>query len=150
MKRWRVALWCLAFGAIFVFQTNKASAQQGYQSPPPQQGYQNPPPQQTQTPPPPKGTGGIIAGSILTGLGVINLAATGMCFVEGGDFGLGTDVCVGVQLGAGGFFVLLGVPLLIAGGVRRSRYKDWLQGNQVALSPVISPNFSGFALSFAF
>ena len=98
---------------------------------------------------PPTGIGGVVAGSVLTGLGVLNLAYTPMCFV-GGDFGLGAEGCMAAQLIGGGLFVLAGVPTLIAGGLRRKRYKRWASGERFALAPVITPAYSGLNLVVRF
>lgn len=130
-RRWLFALG-FVFAATIALQAERAQAQE------------------PGTERPPTGLGGVVAGSVLTGLGVLNLAYTPLCFMDGGDFGLGAETCMGIQLGAGGLFVAVGVPVLIAGGVRRSRYKEWVRNNQVAVVPIVAPDFGGLALAFTF
>jgi hypothetical protein len=73
-----------------------------------------------------------------------------VCYVDGGDFGLGSETCLTIQLVSGGVFLAIGLPVLIAGGVRRSRYKEWMEQHRVSLTPVITPEFSGAGLSLSF
>lgn len=94
------------------------------------------------------GVGGVVSGSVLLGLGGINLVFTPLCVVE--DFGLGTSGCVATQLIGGGLLVAIGIPVLIAGKIRRDRYKEWLRNRRFALAPSVSPDFSGLSMSLAF
>ena len=89
-------------------------------------------PMREEQPPPSRGTGYIVAGSILTALGAINLGLTPVCRTEGyRDLAddSGSDICFYGSLIGGGVFAGIGLPLLITGLVKRSRYKTWQEGN---------------------
>jgi hypothetical protein len=82
----------------------------------------------TSDPRPSTGTGLIVAGWILTGIGVLNLAFIPACSA---DFypPEAEDTCVAASAVLGGIGVALGVPFLIIGYNQRSDYKDWRERN---------------------
>ncbi len=107
----------------------------GYQAAPPPPGYGYPPPGYGYARPPSKGTGLIIGGSIMVGLGAVwFLTAAAWRAVETTywwDNGLGrTYFYTFIVLGA--LSELIGVPLLIAGIVKRSQYNQWAYQHPVA------------------
>jgi hypothetical protein len=114
------------------------------------------------SPKPSSGTGLIIAGSIVTGIGVLNLLAAPLCYVlidsddEGDDYvysiygddyeiestvddtkDTARDICVIGSLVFGGLHVVVGLPLLLVGLDKRSDYNEWREKN---------PELAGFDL----
>jgi hypothetical protein len=77
-------------------------------------------------PPPSSGAGYIIAGSILLGVGVLNLITAPICTVDDviGDPDT-QDACLYASLIVGGAFVAVGTPLLVVGIRKRRAYKEW-------------------------
>ena len=101
--------------------------------------------------PPSRGIGLIIAGSVMTGLGVLNLASTAVCktdfYVDLVDQD-GADLCFVVSLAVGGGLSLIGIPLLITGLVQRSNYRAWKE--QHALDINVDVANRRLALAFRF
>jgi hypothetical protein len=117
------------------------------------------------SPRPSSGTGLIIAGSIITGIGGLNLLAIPLCYVifddssydeaveyvysqYEGDYVIrestvddtketARDICVIGSLAFGGVHVAVGLPLLIVGLNQRSDYNEWREKN---------PEWAGFDL----
>jgi hypothetical protein len=79
--------------------------------------------------PPSKGTGMIVGGAVFTGLGVVNLATSPICLTSTFETSNTKTLCLGLSLGLGIGFTLIGVPLLVAGASRRSRYLEWKQSH---------------------
>jgi hypothetical protein len=75
-------------------------------------------------PPPSTGTGFIVSGWILTGVGALNLASLPICKA---DFypADAEDTCVAASLVVGIGGLGLGIPFLIVGYNRRSDYHEW-------------------------
>jgi hypothetical protein len=77
-------------------------------------------------PPPSSGTGLIVAGSILLGIGVLNLITAPICTVDDVIRDPDTqDACLYASLIVGGAFVAVGTPLLVVGIKKRRAYKEW-------------------------
>jgi hypothetical protein len=90
------------------------------------------------SPRPSSGTGLIVAGSIIFGIGVLNLAFTPLCYVLFDDESytvsrnvVSRDICVLSSLAFGGVMVAVGVPLLIVGFNKRSNYNKWRRKNRI-------------------
>jgi hypothetical protein len=79
---------------------------------------------------PSTGLGFIIPGWILTGVGALNLVTMPVCFAGWyQDFGV-REVCIGASIGFAAVGLGLGIPFLIVGYNKRSKYKRW-EANQV-------------------
>ncbi|GMU03653.1 hypothetical protein KH5H1_77760 [Corallococcus caeni] len=101
--------------------------------------------------PPPTGTGMLVTGSILTGVGAVNLLTSPLCktsLVPGDTQG----VCLGTSLVVGGLFAAVGVPLLIVGVSRHNSYVEWKR-QRSALSALldlnVTPTPGGAALTWS-
>ncbi len=100
---------------------------------------------------PSSGLGLTIAGSVLTGLGALNLASSPICragFYRRQVGGTGSDVCFWGSIGLGGVLLAVGVPLLSVGLLRRSRYRAWLESQQLTVS--FEPDRTEIAWRIAF
>jgi hypothetical protein len=89
---------------------------------------QNGPLLHTEPSPPSNGVGHIISGSILTGLGGLNLLTAPLCMVD--TLFSDTDTqygCLYASLIVGGTLTAVGIPLLVIGVNKRQRYKKWLE-----------------------
>ena len=81
--------------------------------------------------PPSKGTGLIITGAILTGVGAVNLATLPLCGELYTEDSYGEDaedlknLCVYSTLIVGVGTLAVGVPLLVVGLNRRAEYRRW-------------------------
>lgn len=73
---------------------------------------------------PPSGTGMLVTGAIFTGIGGINLLTSPICVTPVIQSSTKT-ICLGLSLGVGITFAVIGVPLLVVGAGRRSRYVEW-------------------------
>lgn len=73
---------------------------------------------------PSSGVGFLISGGILTGLGVVNLATSPLCMTDLVKH-KAQDECLIASLAAGGVMLAVGVPLLIVGGAKRSKFLEW-------------------------
>ncbi|MCA9623855.1 MAG: hypothetical protein KC731_32760 [Myxococcales bacterium] len=106
----------LAFTVTFTLASTAAA-----QEAPPPEGFPG-----GYDPEPSKGTGMIIGGAILTGIGGLNLLTAPLCTVD--DLIPNADVqrgCVIGSLVVGGVGLAVGLPLLIVGVGQRSDYRDW-------------------------
>jgi hypothetical protein len=85
-------------------------------------------------PQPSTGVGMIVAGWILGGIGVLNLATLPLCYA---DFypSNAEDLCVALSAVIGGLGLGIGIPLLIVGYNNRSDYKDWQRRHGQAALP---------------
>jgi hypothetical protein len=75
---------------------------------------------------PSSGMGLVIAGAVLTGVGVLNLATSPLC--KNDDLIANKklqDTCFAAALVFGGVAVAVGVPLLIVGLSKHSTYEEW-------------------------
>ena len=91
--------------------------------PPPMMTVQPDPSFSWEEPPTSKGVGYLVTGGIFTGVGVLNLATAPLAQ---------TTVVRTVSLIVGGTFLGIGVPLIIVGAVKRSKYNDWKEKHSVA------------------
>lgn len=73
---------------------------------------------------PPSGVGFLVSGGILTGLGVLNLAAAPVCQTSLVREDV-QDECMVTSLVAGGVMLAVGIPLLVVGGTKRARFIEW-------------------------
>jgi hypothetical protein len=113
---------------------------QVYQQPPPQQPYHQP---VYAAEPPSSGVGYIVAGSILVGVGALNLATAPICKVD--DFIRDPetqDICLYTSLIFGGTCLAVGIPLLVVGIGKRRAYKEWQ-----AQHPVVSQLLTGMKVA---
>jgi hypothetical protein len=97
--------------------------------------------------PPSKGTGFLITGIILSGVGVVNLAASPICKTDLVDPEI-QNGCLVASLVLGGTLVAVGVPLIIVGVNKRSTYNEWKARHPVASGFGVAPVRSGGALTF--
>ncbi|RKH58420.1 hypothetical protein D7W81_29140 [Corallococcus aberystwythensis] len=74
--------------------------------------------------PPPTGTGMLVAGSILTGVGAVNLLTSPLCKTSMIPRDT-QDVCLGSSLAIGGALAAVGLPLLFVGISRHNNYVEW-------------------------
>jgi hypothetical protein len=114
--------------------------QPGY---PPQPAYGQPayaPPPAYYGPPPSNGVGLIVAGSIFLAVGVLNLITSPVCLTLN-DHDT-RDTCLYASLGVGGVFTAIGLPLLIAGGVKRRHYNEWVRSRQAMVLEGLRLSFS--------
>jgi hypothetical protein len=94
-------------------------------------------------PPPSSGVGLIVAGSILLGLGVANLATAAICKTDAIARDL-QDPCLYASIGVGVAFSGTGIPLLVVGASRRRAFKEWQRAH-----PVMAGLLEGVRLSTA-
>jgi hypothetical protein len=101
--------------------------------------------------PPSTGIGMIVTGSILTGLGAVNLITAPICKTSAIPDPTSQDVCLGTSLVLGGAFAAVGIPLLLVGVNRHNRYVEWKRQHQ-ALSALtdlgVAPTRGGAALTW--
>ncbi|RKH49252.1 hypothetical protein [Corallococcus llansteffanensis] len=101
--------------------------------------------------PPPTGTGMLVAGSILTGVGAVNLLTSPLCKTSLIPRDT-QDVCFGSSLAIGGVFAAVGLPLLFVGISRHSTYVEWKRQHR-ALSALtdlgVAPAPGGAALTWS-
>lgn len=96
---------------------------------------------------PSRGVGLLVAGGIFTGIGVVNLATAPICktdLIKGNDT---QDACLIASLVLGGTFIAIGVPLLVVGGVKRGKFKQWQAEHPMAAGLGFSPTRGGGALT---
>jgi hypothetical protein len=101
--------------------------------------------------PPPTGTGMIVTGSILSGIGAVNLITSPLCKTDLIPDSDTQDVCFATSLVIGGAFVAVGIPVLIVGLNRRSTYREWKRkhGHLASLTNLgIAPTRGGAALTW--
>ncbi|WP_404363096.1 hypothetical protein ACIHQR_23915 [Corallococcus coralloides] len=101
--------------------------------------------------PPPTGTGMLVTGSILTGVGAVNLLSSPLC--KTGLVPRDTqDVCLGSSLVIGGVLAAVGLPLLFVGISRHNDYVEWKRQHR-ALSLLtdvgVAPAPGGAALTWS-
>ena len=101
--------------------------------------------------PPPTGTGMLVAGSILTGVGAVNLLTSPLCKTSLIPRDT-QDVCFGSSLAIGGVFAAVGLPLLFVGISRHNNYVEWKRQHS-ALSALtdlgVAPTPGGAALTWS-
>ncbi len=98
---------------------------------------------------PSSGTGLLIAGGVITGLGLANLATSApVCHLNPRLNDAQKSQCTEIALGISGGITGLGVLFLIIGGVQRSGYNDWKQQNGVASHFEVGPLPRGAAAGF--
>jgi hypothetical protein len=113
--------------------------------PPPPPGYvvAQPVPYHAVQRPPSTGLPLIITGSVMLGVGVLNLATSPICKSSAVSHNM-QDTCLYLSLGLGGGLVAAGTPLLIVGAGQRGRYNEWrkhqalataLSGLRLSLNP---------------
>ncbi|NOK21273.1 hypothetical protein, partial [Corallococcus carmarthensis] len=101
--------------------------------------------------PPPTGTGMLVAGSIMTGVGAVNLLTSPLCKTRLIPRDT-QDVCLGSSLAIGGVLAAVGLPLLFVGISRHNTYVEWKRQHRAlsALSDVgVAPTQGGAALTWS-
>ena len=73
---------------------------------------------------PPSGVGFLVSGGILTGLGVLNAAASPVCKTDLVREDM-QDECLITSLATGGVMLAVGIPLLVVGAAKRSKLIEW-------------------------
>jgi hypothetical protein len=82
-------------------------------------------------PPPSNGVGLLVTGGIFTGVGAVNLLTAPICKTD--LFSADTQtLCLGLSLGIGIPFVVVGIPLLVVGASRRGAYLEWKRSHGAA------------------
>lgn len=140
----------LVLAAAFVLSSSvSAYAQEAPPAPPAQPAQPAPSMQTVNEPKPSSGTGLIIAGSVVGGVGVLNLATSPLCKVDDliRDKKL-QDTCFAAALVFGGVLVSVGIPLLIVGLNKRSTYLEWKERHPVASGFGLAPAPSGMAMTW--
>ena len=95
---------------------------------------------------PSKGTGFLIAGTVLTGLGAVTVIATpSICKTGSGaaTTGKSTAGCERFGYIFGASLAVVGIPLMVVGLVKRSNYNAWLAEHPVASRLTVSPLAGG-------
>lgn len=102
-------------------------------------------------PRPSSGIGAVVTGSILLGVGALNLVTIPVCFMDSYPEA-SQDLCVGLSAGLGGTLVSVGLPLLIVGVVKRKRFKAWRRRNTALMNFSIAANdhFGGLTWHYQF
>ena len=129
----------LAFAAVAVtFAPRAALAQEAPPpaSPPPALAPQALPPLAQPvfapgSPPPSTGLGLLIAGSVFTGIGALNLITAPICKTGLIPQASTQNLCLAASLVLGGVTLVIGVPMLAVGASKRSKYKEWKQSQGV-------------------
>ncbi|MBX3185745.1 MAG: hypothetical protein KF819_01970 [Labilithrix sp.] len=107
-----------------------------------------PPPAPTSSErPPSKGTGLIIAGAIVGGLGVVNLATSPICRTDIVAPSL-QDTCFYAALIGGGVLLAVGVPMLIVGLNKQATYEEWKERNRALAGVRVLTNPGGGGLGY--
>lgn len=102
-------------------------------------------------PPPSKGTGYLITGAVLTGVGVVTVIGTpSICDTGTGaaTTGKSTTGCKNVGYIFGASFAAVGIPLIIIGSVKRSHYNTWLAEHPVVSGLSVTGLTGGAALGW--
>jgi hypothetical protein len=97
--------------------------------------------------PPSRGVGLLVAGGIFTGIGAINLLTSPICKTDLVGNRATQDACFTASLVLGGTFLAIGVPMLVVGGVKRSKFKRWQADHPLAAGLGFSPATGGGALT---
>ncbi len=97
--------------------------------------------------PPSRGVGLLVAGGIFTGIGALNLLTAPICKTDLVGNRATQDACFKVSLVLGGTFLAIGVPMLVVGGVKRSKFKRWQAEHPLAAGLGFSPATGGGALT---
>lgn len=96
---------------------------------------------------PSRGVGLLVAGGIFTGVGALNLLTAPICKTDlVGDRDT-QNTCFVTSLVAGGTLLVVGIPLLIVGSVKRSHFKKW-QADHPLSGLGFSPAGGGGSLTF--
>ena len=90
------------------------------------------PPEVWQETPPSSGVGFLVTGGVFTGIGVLNLLTAPICKTDLIPDRDTQSTCLVAALVVGGTFLAIGVPLLIVGGSKRSKFKEWKASHPVA------------------
>ncbi|AFE05054.1 hypothetical protein COCOR_03171 [Corallococcus coralloides DSM 2259] len=101
--------------------------------------------------PPPTGTGMLVTGSILSGVGAVNLLTSPLCKTSLIPRDT-QDVCLGSSLVIGGVFAAVGLPLLFVGISRHNTYVEWKRQHRTLslLTDVgVAPTPGGAALTWS-
>ena len=117
--------------------------------PPPPPEYATPPVAQVEEPS--SGLGLVITGSVLIGVGGLNLAISPVCvtdFYRNTVGATGSKVCLYASLIAGGALFLSGIPLLIVGLMRRSEHRAWEAQQPVTFNVYFDGRLAYAALRF--
>lgn len=97
--------------------------------------------------PPSRGVGLLVAGGIFTGIGAINLLTSPICKTDLVGNRATQDACFTASLVLGGTFLAIGVPMLVVGGVKRSKFKRWQAEHPLAAGLGFSPATGGGAIT---
>ncbi|HRG98703.1 MAG TPA: hypothetical protein PLR99_20770 [Polyangiaceae bacterium] len=95
---------------------------------------------------PSKGTGFLIAGTILTGIGAVTVIGTpSICKTGTGSATTGKSTAGCERFGYifGASLAAVGIPLMIVGLVKRSNYNAWMAEHPVASRLSVSPLAGG-------
>ena len=102
--------------------------------------------------PPSKGTGLLITGSVLLGVGLVTVISTPSICRNGtgaATTGVSTSGCNNVGYVFGAAFGAVGLPLMIVGLVKRSNYNAWLADHPVVSGLSLAPLAGGGALGWS-
>lgn len=99
-------------------------------------------------PRPSSGVGYLAAGGVFTGIGALNLLTAPICKTDLIPNHDTQDACLIASLVVGGTFLVIGVPLLIVGGSKRSTFKQWKAAHPVATGFGFTTASGGGMLTF--
>lgn len=92
---------------------------------------------------PKDGNGMIVVGSILAGLGTVNILSTVAVYsAYGQELPATSLVGAGINIAVGG-------GLLAGGLIRRSRYREWMMRNNLSMTPYAAPTRQGASFGIA-
>jgi hypothetical protein len=99
-------------------------------------------------PRPSSGVGYLAAGGVFTGIGALNLLTAPICKTDLIPNHDTQDACLIASLVVGGTFLVIGVPLLIVGGSKRSTFKQWKANHPIATGFGFTTASGGGMLTF--
>jgi uncharacterized membrane protein len=97
---------------------------------------------------PSNGIGYLVAGGVLTGLGVLNAVGFGVCFLDAYPDNA-RDVCKVASAIVSGAGLTIGIPLLIIGSNQRAGFKAWKEQHSGAPRLGVHAGKQSFGLNFA-
>jgi hypothetical protein len=102
-------------------------------------------------PVPSKGTGLLIAGGVVTGVGLLFFVNAAVCQTNRDQSEREQNVCTAITASIGAVAVAIGVPMLVIGAIRRSAFQEWLRAYHPNLAIVPTENGGAIgSLGFSF
>jgi hypothetical protein len=101
-------------------------------------------------PVPGKGTGLLIAGGVVSGVGVLFFINAAVCQTNRDQTARDQNICTAITASIGAVAIAIGVPLLVIGAIKRNAFDDWVRAYhpQLAIVPTEGGAVGRVGLSF--